>query len=119
MQPIRAVVLDRHIDEVFDFVADPRREPRWRDRVVAVAQVAGDGPRLGARYEVVRRKNRFARPRTLVCACVEWEPPERVAWRLDDDLVAYELETVWTATRVTLPAALRELRALRQLLERA
>jgi hypothetical protein len=54
-------------------------------------------------------------------ACVDWNPPHRIDWHEDDGTdvadVMYELESVWTATRLTqrdeaqlgAPAALRPL----------
>jgi Polyketide cyclase / dehydrase and lipid transport len=110
------VVIDRHIDDVFAFLADLTNAPRWAAGVVSVDQVAGDGPGPGALYHVLRRV-RGRRRRTAV-VCVEWEPPKRVAWREDGDEVTYELESVWTATRVTARrGAVRDLRGLRRVVE--
>jgi hypothetical protein len=68
MQIVRSVVIDCHIEDVFDYVADPRHRP------------------------------------LATCACVASERPHRIAWRSEDDEVievTYELESVWTATRLT------------------
>lgn len=110
------VVIDRHIDDVFDFLADLTNLPRWAPGVISVDQLTGRGPGPGALYDVVRRV-RGRRRRTAV-ACVAWEPPERVAWREDRGEVTYELRSVWTATRVTARGgAIRDLRGLRRALE--
>jgi Polyketide cyclase / dehydrase and lipid transport len=105
MEIVRSVVVDRHVDDVFDFVADPHNDPRWCDKVLGVEQVEGDGPGPGARYEVVHRPIPFRPPRRMAYMCLELERPRRIAWREDDgrDLidVTYELEPVWTATRFT------------------
>jgi hypothetical protein len=139
----RSIVIDRHIDEVFAFVAEPRNDPRWCKKVEAVEQVAGDGPGPGSRYEVVHRPIRLRPARRMAYECLDWEPPARIRWREHDgdDVidVAYELESVWTATRITqvddarlaAPRLLRpvlhagigrdvgrQLRALKRLLER-
>ena len=134
MELVRDVVIDRHIDEVFDFVADPLHDPAWRPTVVSVVQVVeADG--LGARYDVLHRPVRFRPPRRTLQTCVLWEPPARVGWHGEDAAggfdVTCELESVWTATRVTrrtvAPRRLRwlaarddarELRALKRILER-
>jgi Polyketide cyclase / dehydrase and lipid transport len=134
---VRSVVIDCHIEDVFDYVADPRNDPAWRPAVLLVDQVAGDGPGTGARYQVLHhpRGRRAARP--TVVTCVDWSPPGRVAWRWETDAervdVAYALEPVWTSTRLTWRRELRaprllslgagrdmerQLRALRQRLER-
>jgi hypothetical protein len=106
------VVIDCHIDDVFEFLADLNNGPRWASGVVSVDQVAGDGPGPGALYDVVRLVRR--RQRRSAVVCVAFDPPRRVAWREDGDEVTYELESVWTATRVTArggsPADLRGLR---------
>jgi uncharacterized protein YndB with AHSA1/START domain len=109
------VVIDRHIDDVFEFLADLTNAPRWADGVVSVDQVAGDGPGQGALYDVVRGGRRQSRGAAV---CVAFDPPQRVAWRQDGDEVAYELESVWTATRVTARGGtVRDLRGLRRALE--
>jgi hypothetical protein len=70
-----------------------------------VQQTAGDGPGPGSRWEVVHRPSRLRPPRRMAYECVDWDPPARVAWRGDDGVdeidVAYELEPVWTSTRIT------------------
>jgi hypothetical protein len=108
---VRSVVIDCHIEDVFEYVADPSNDPAWR-----------------AHRPIARTE------------CVA---PSRVAWREHDRAlvieVTYELETVWTSTRVTQRhearmrgprvlhpwarlrlgrAAARQLRALKQALER-
>lgn len=71
----RTVVIDCHIEDVFEHLAAEVADPSWLR--------------------------------------VRWDPPRRVAWRADEDIeIAYELEAVWTATRVTRRDA-TELRALR------
>jgi hypothetical protein len=112
-----AIVIDCHIDDVFAFLADLTNAPRWATSVISVSQVAGDGPGPGALYDVARRVRR--RQRRSAVVCVEFQPPRRVSWREDASEVLYELEPVWTATRVTTRGgALRDLRGLRQVLER-
>jgi hypothetical protein len=110
------VVIDCHIDDVFAFLADLTNAPRWVAGVVSVDHVAGDGPGPGALYHVLRRVRGRQRRTTVVC--VAWEPPKRVAWREDGGAVTYELESVWTATRVTARGgAVRDLRELRRAVE--
>jgi Polyketide cyclase / dehydrase and lipid transport len=102
---VRAIVVDRHIEDVFAYVADPLNDPRWCAKVLAVEQLDGDGPGPGARYEVLHRPSRLRPPRRMHYSCVEWEPPVRLGWLEEDGAdvirVTYELEEVWTATRLT------------------
>jgi hypothetical protein len=143
MRIVRSIVIDRHVEEVFAFVADPHNDVRWCDKVLAVEQVEGDGPGPGSRYEVVHRPIPLRPPRRMAHECLEWEPPVRIRWREDDGYdvfdVTYALESVWTSTRLTqrsdarlgAPRLLhpllrggigrdvaRQLRALKRLLER-
>ena len=97
------VVIDMHIDDVFEFVGDPLNDPRWCTNVLYVEQVEGSEPGPGAEYTVVRRPIPFRPPRRMRHVCIDWQPPNRIAWREDDghDVieVQYELESVWTSTR--------------------
>jgi uncharacterized protein YndB with AHSA1/START domain len=78
---VRSVVIDCHIEDVFAYVADPRNDAAWR----------------------VPTRSRRARHGTRTR--VDSEPPRRIAWREGDGHevidVTYELESVWTSTRVT------------------
>jgi uncharacterized protein YndB with AHSA1/START domain len=143
MQIAREVVIDLHIDDVFDYVANPYNDPAWCEKVLYVEQVEGMGPGPGARYDVMHRPVRFRPPRRMTYTCLEYYPPVRIEWREEDrdDVihVTYELEEVWTSTRLTqrddaqfgaprilhplLRAGIgrdmgRQLRALKQVLER-
>jgi uncharacterized protein YndB with AHSA1/START domain len=105
MQIVRAVVIDRHIEDVFAYVADPLNDPRWCAKVLSVEQIEGEGPGPGARYEVLHRPLPLRPPRRMTYTCVAWEPPVRIRWHEDDGAdvldVTYALEAVWTATRLT------------------
>jgi hypothetical protein len=139
----RSIVIDRHVEDVFAFVADPCDDVRWCKKVEAVEQVAGEGPGPGSQYLVVHRPIPLRPARRMAYQCLDWKPPNRIRWREHDggDVidVTYDLEPVWTATRFTqrddarlgaprllhplLRAGIghdvaRQLRALKRLLER-
>ena len=122
MRIVRSIVIDRHVAEVFAFVADPRDDVRWCAKVDAVEQVAGEGPGPGSRYEVVHRPIPLRPARRMAYECLDWEPPKLIRWREHDgdDVidVTYELEPLWTATRFTQrdDARLRAPRLLHPLL---
>jgi Polyketide cyclase / dehydrase and lipid transport len=105
MQIARSVVVDSHIEDVFDFLADPLNDPAWCAKVLVVDQVEGDGPGPGAAYEVLHRPIPFRPARRMVHRCLSWERPIRIAWREDDGAdvidVTYDLEAIWTSTRFT------------------
>jgi len=106
VQVVRSVVIDCHVEDVFDYLADPRNDREWR------------------------------RGRLTELTCVHSERPHRIAWRWEAEgdfvEVGFALEAVWTSTRVTASeerrrpafkrAAARDLdrrlEALRQRLER-
>jgi hypothetical protein len=101
MEIVRAVVVDRHIDDVFDYLADRTHDRLWWRDVAAVHQLAGDEPGPDAMYGLTLRRDR-----RVTATCVEYEPAVRLAWREEDGSggvahVAYDLASVWTATRVT------------------
>jgi uncharacterized protein YndB with AHSA1/START domain len=105
MQIVRSVVIDCHIEDVFRYVADPSNDPGWCAKVLAVEQMEGAGPGAGARYEVLHRPLPFRAARRMTYTCLAYDPPERIVWREDDGptviRVTYELEPVWTSTRLT------------------
>ena len=105
MQIARSIVLDNHIDDVFEFVADPLNDAAWCAKVLVVDQVEGEAPGPGAVYEVLHKPIPFRPARRMVHSCLSWEPPRRIQWREDDghDVidVTYDLEPRWTSTRFT------------------
>jgi hypothetical protein len=58
MPIVRSVVVDRHIDDVFAYLARRERDGEWWDDVVAAEQVGGDEPGDGALYAVTLRRGR-------------------------------------------------------------
>jgi uncharacterized protein YndB with AHSA1/START domain len=76
VQIVRSVVVDCHVEDVFDYLADPRNDREWR------------------------------RGRLTELTCVDCERPHRIAWRweAEGDVVdmSFALEPVWTSTRVTV-----------------
>lgn len=83
---------------VFDFVADPRNDPKWCQGVSDVAETgsfAGTTSTAEGRHYLVTHRPLFT-PRTLVTWVRETRPPSRVVLDERDGgltmLVAYELE---------------------------
>ena len=101
MEIVCAVVVDRHIDDVFEYLADRGHDRAWWRDVEGVEQLVGDGPGPGALYAVTLRRGR-----RVTATCVEYDPAGRLAWREEDRAggaarVVYDLASAWTATRVT------------------
>lgn len=64
-------------EDAFAYMADVRNFPLWDPGVRRVTAVRGDGPGLGAVYEVEVRVG--AAPLVLRYEVIEWEPPRRLA----------------------------------------
>lgn len=63
-------------DEAFDYMADVRNFKRWDPGVHSVTPVRGEGPGLGAAYDVEVRTGPV--PLTLRYEVVEWDAPNRL-----------------------------------------
>ena len=70
--------IDRPQAEVFDFVADPVNNPKWRSYVVESGWL-DDGPmRVGRRgYQTSRI---LGRQMSVEARIVAWDPPRHVTW---------------------------------------
>jgi uncharacterized protein YndB with AHSA1/START domain len=101
----KAIVIDRAPEEIWAFVADPRNDDRWCPKVVSVEQVTGDGPGPQTSYRVMHRPIRLRKPRELAVTIEEFEPPQRMRIREEDDDavfdVTYELHPTKDGTRLT------------------
>jgi uncharacterized protein YndB with AHSA1/START domain len=95
-----AVTIARSPEEVFAFLADPRNDPAWCDRVRSVEQI---GP---GEYRVMHKPLRIQpRPYELRMRLLESDPPRRLRWEENDRdgtlLVDYELASTADGTRFT------------------
>jgi hypothetical protein len=71
------IVIDRAVEDVFDYVADERNEPTYNAQM-RLAEKVSDGPiGVGTQYraEVVSG----GRPVSMVIECTEFERPRRLA----------------------------------------
>jgi hypothetical protein len=59
MQVVRAVAIDCHLDDAFEYVADPFNDPAWCPKLLSVEQVVGEGPRPGDELELVESSTRL------------------------------------------------------------
>lgn len=101
---VATVRTERSADEVFSFVADLENFTAWDPGVESSKQVAGDGPGLGAAYEVK------ASGAELVYEIIEFDPPNRVVAEAKTKLLhSYDVITVEVrqgSTYVTYDATL-------------
>jgi uncharacterized protein YndB with AHSA1/START domain len=101
----KSVRIERPIEQVWAFIADPRNDPQWCGKVEAVEQVAGDGADTGARYAILHRPVRHREAKPLEVEIQAFEPPRRLRMREEDAdavfTVTYDLEQADEATRLT------------------
>jgi len=73
------ITIERHVEEVFDFVSDERNEPRYNPQMTFVEQVS-DGPiGLGSRFRAVVRSGGRAVPMEIEFTA--FERPSRLGSR--------------------------------------
>src|SRR2546423_10760474 len=87
----RTVEIARSPQDVWAFIADARNDADWCDKVDSVEQLAGTGPGLGPRYRVLHRPIRFRKAKELAVAVEEFEPPQHLGLREEDDDAVFEL----------------------------
>jgi uncharacterized protein YndB with AHSA1/START domain len=96
---VRSISIKRPVGEVFEFVADPRNDPRWCPKVRSV-EPAGEG-----RYAVVHKPVPGKPERHMEMTRVAYEPPRRIGWREEDGVdvfeVTYDLEDLGGRTHFT------------------
>jgi uncharacterized membrane protein len=72
------IVIERPLDEVFEFFADPERSATWRTGVLEIAHRSGSG--RGARYaQVVQGPGGRRIPADI--EITEWKPQEAVGFQ--------------------------------------
>src|SRR3954454_17713621 len=90
------IVIDRPVEEVWDYIADLRNDAGWCKKVESVEQIQGEGPGADARYRVMHRPVPLRKPKELMVSVEEYAPPNRMRIREGDDDavfdVTYELE---------------------------
>jgi uncharacterized protein YndB with AHSA1/START domain len=101
----RTITIARTPDEVWDFIADMRNDPRWCPKVVSVEQLAGEGAGPGTKYRVMHQPRPRRPPVELSVDVVEFERPRRMRVREEDRdgvfNVLYLLEPADTGTRLS------------------
>jgi uncharacterized protein YndB with AHSA1/START domain len=87
----RTIVIARPLDEVWKYIADPRNDPNWCDKVVSVEQLAGDGPGPNTSYRVIHRPVRLKKPKELAVTVEEFDPPRLMRMREEDDDAVFSI----------------------------
>jgi uncharacterized membrane protein len=99
----RSIVIDRPVDEVFNFVHEPRNDASWQTTLIESTQV-DDGPlRVGTQ---IRERRRFLGIQVeMTKEITEFEPTRRSAFKMVAGGTpmsgAYTLEPLDGATKLT------------------
>ena len=99
-----SIIIERSIDEVFEYVSDVENMPRWVSGVSKV-QLMSDKVKAGARFSAEYAEG--LRKSAIGFKVVEFEPPVRFATKSERGPFSFpfrgtmELRTVATGTEVT------------------
>lgn len=116
MKVERRVTINRPIDQVFAFVANPDNNPNWQPEVIEHRKLT-DGPMdVGTKF---RHVSKFMGRRIEVNGRVtEFEPNLKIAFEVESGTllytIDYQMESVRSATRFTY-ASLAEINGLLRL----
>ena len=75
-----SIHLNRPVDEVFVFLADPAKQPAWQSDLIEIEQLTAGPMRVGTRIREVRRLGR--RPTAYQAEVSAFEPDKRFALRV-------------------------------------
>lgn len=110
--------INRPVEEVFAFIADPTNDPRWCPPVLEAEQVTGNGPEKGARFRQIVKPG----PKKLTNSMeiTAYQPNRRIAWQGSNEMLEfhgwYEVEADNGGARVAMTSRL-EARGIFRLLE--
>lgn len=100
MQARASIVIARHPAEVFRFIADPANDHLWRAHLVSSrGQVTAVGDRVTQTYSAQ------AGSKTIELEVSEYQPPERLAYRLKEPVrarLAFQCRPDAGGTRVSM-----------------
>jgi uncharacterized protein YndB with AHSA1/START domain len=100
------VVIDRPIEEVFDFLADGTNDPKFSPRVLEIAKTTDGEPGVGTVYASTVKDAGMKTKREF--KITEFERPTRIRWtEVSKNLVmapegGYDLAPEGNGTRVTI-----------------
>lgn len=103
MQIEASTTINRPIEEVFAFVADNENDPQWCIPVVRTTRVVGDAPGANTRYTFASKFGLMTLRGEFTI--VDFQPPERIAWKGTSPLSRYQgfytLKAVEVGTQIT------------------
>jgi len=99
-----STVINRPIDEVFEFVVDPRKEPEWQEGVIEAGFSPGSTPGVGA--EVFEKRKFMGRDMISKFQVTQYEVNKIFVGKVTEGPVKFEVrqtfETVDGGTKVSI-----------------
>lgn len=85
----RSIFIDRPQQEVFDYLADPNNDPKWRDSSIS-AEWTSDGPvGVGSSQHAVDKF--LGRKMESTSEVTIWDPPNQFGWKSTSGPVPFDL----------------------------
>ena len=73
------IMIERPVDEVFDFVADERNEPRYNPRMLSADLVSGEPIGSDSRFRAELKTGPGTRTMSMIIEFTDFERPRRLA----------------------------------------
>ena len=100
MQTRASILIKRRPDDIFSFIADPANDHLWRSHLIASrGHVTGVGDRVSQTYSAQ------AVSKTIDLEVSEFQPPERLAYRMREPVrarLAFQCRPEGGGTRVSM-----------------
>lgn len=118
-----SIHLNRPVDQVFTFLADPAKQPMWQANLIEIEQLTAGPMRVGTRIREVRRLGR--RPTEYQAEVTGFEPNKRFSLRVINGpqvTLSYSFEPEEGGTRLRYQFVMRPsgmMRALAPLIIRS
>ena len=97
-------VINRPVNEVFDYVADPTKEPEWQEGVLEAGYSPGSSPGVGA--EVFEKRKFLGREMVSKYKITQYEPNKMFAGKVTEGPMKIEVSQTFEAvdggTKVTV-----------------
>jgi len=90
-----SAVINRPVNEVFDFVVDPTKEPEWQEGVIEAGFSPGSAPGVGA--EVFEKRKFLGREMVSKFEVTQYEPNKKFTGKVTEGPVKFEVSQTFEA----------------------
>lgn len=99
----KSLVINRPIDEVFDYIGDQRNTPQWQSGLVEVRRITEGPPGIGTKHAFVRKF--MGRKMEATNEYIAYEPNKKITFKTTSGPVrleaSYLFESTADGTKVT------------------